>query len=394
MINNLPEFHKDQTFESLVSTIAISNGISLGKLLTDYLFSSPHINYKNQSFKGLNDFYETVGKYKYSSMKDLFYQHSTLAIYFTFLSKEQQNSILKSLFENRVHGVMKQVDGGGAGSKVFHNNEYYCPECVLEEIKNYGYAYTHRTNQLASVYFCPIHECQLGYIDNEKLSKKTFPGLLLNGQKLKFTSISTISNTNQQNQKLIDISKWVYFLYQRQSKENFLPYLSQIILSFLSNKSFPGDVSYEFEKYQKIIKHCFSNSYLHQLDLKLDERIDPIGWPFLYLYGFSNYKDLNTKLLFVTALFKNPNEFDLFSNIVNIKKSQPDGKFCKKSRFNLQLTPEILDLLINEPNLDKIEDKLSLPYGHLEDYFYESPILEQRRKIQLSNNISIRKDAA
>lgn len=49
-------------------------------------------------------------------------------------------------------------------------NPLYCPVCCLEDLKQNGEMYWHRTHQIPSILICPIHDCYLQAAQREDLS--------------------------------------------------------------------------------------------------------------------------------------------------------------------------------------------------------------------------------
>ncbi|OXS75822.1 TnsD family Tn7-like transposition protein [Domibacillus enclensis] len=93
------------------------------------------------------------------SMENLLGNHTIYSFYALFLSCEKRQQILKDV----------QKDGKGlyarlgmlAGSICRKDGLYYCPQCAVNDIDQYGEPYIHREHQLQGIDVCPHHQLLL-----------------------------------------------------------------------------------------------------------------------------------------------------------------------------------------------------------------------------------------
>lgn len=87
---------------------------------------------------------------------ELLENHTSLGYYKPFLSENKYELVKQALLAGDVEFVQKWL--GITSNRVKEGDRlYYCPECINEDLNNYGVTYWHRKHQLYGMITCPTH---------------------------------------------------------------------------------------------------------------------------------------------------------------------------------------------------------------------------------------------
>ena len=91
---------------------------------------------------------------------ELLDNHTCLNYFKPYLGQSKYELVKQALLTGDVEFVQKWL--GITSNRVKESGSlYYCPECVNDDLEQYGVAYWHRTHQLHGLITCPAHAQQL-----------------------------------------------------------------------------------------------------------------------------------------------------------------------------------------------------------------------------------------
>ncbi|MFC3200547.1 TnsD family Tn7-like transposition protein [Alteromonas oceani] len=91
---------------------------------------------------------------------ELLDNHTCLNYFKPFLGQNKYEPVKQALIDGNVEFVQKWL--GITSNRVNEGScLYYCPECVNDDLEQYGVAYWHRKHQLYALVTCPVHAKEL-----------------------------------------------------------------------------------------------------------------------------------------------------------------------------------------------------------------------------------------
>ncbi|MDD2299203.1 MAG: TnsD family transposase [Fermentimonas sp.] len=96
--------------------------------------------------------------------ENLINKHTLFPLYKPFLPQERANTIFNQMIFEKGNGVYAAI-GMAAGSICARDTLVYCPQCVKDDMKNYGESYFRRSHNTQGVFVCFKHGCLLKEYD-------------------------------------------------------------------------------------------------------------------------------------------------------------------------------------------------------------------------------------
>lgn len=114
------------------------------------------------------------------------YRHTIFPFYSSFISKSKQLKVI-NLMKFEGNSLIYNILGISTSQINTRVGYMYCPECIKDNIKNFGEAYFYRVHQLQGVLVCPEHGCLLEEYNSGIESKCKF--IRLNISKVNFKQL-------------------------------------------------------------------------------------------------------------------------------------------------------------------------------------------------------------
>ena len=172
MIAFFPEIYPDELLYSQIARYHAHSGYSnLVFTMTD-IYKNANLTLPSVEF--VNQYTPDAMQWitKNGAWESIVEHHTMYPAYIRFLPKLR-----------RIEAINGVINGNGNWKKlmclpVLNEKKHlrYCPECAIEDRKNYGETYWHRIHQISRIRVCPRHQCFLEYSDI-LISSKTAPGL-------------------------------------------------------------------------------------------------------------------------------------------------------------------------------------------------------------------------
>ena len=107
------------------------------------------------------------------STDEFIWNHTLFPFYSAFLPPARSDEILQSMKSSGGSSIPFRV-GLIASDIAKETRLKFCPQCVIEDDRQYGESYWHRMHQLPAVYRCPIHQTELYYDQHPRHNRHEF----------------------------------------------------------------------------------------------------------------------------------------------------------------------------------------------------------------------------
>ncbi|GAB4525467.1 MAG: TnsD family Tn7-like transposition protein [Pleurocapsa sp.] len=160
MLGFFPTLYRGELLYSAIARYQIRSGNLSPKANIEELFNSRTITATADLPCGLDNLVQNLPPYSSVTADSLINNHTLYPFYAPFLPPKRAK---------RVKEFMKSSKGGnihttaGVMASAIFTPQYFrfCPECLKEDLNNYGETYWHRLHQIQGVIFCPIHKVAL-----------------------------------------------------------------------------------------------------------------------------------------------------------------------------------------------------------------------------------------
>lgn len=157
MITSFPALYPDELLYSLFARYYAQSGHIA------YVFAAEEL-FENRATKPDIEFMDRLTEEarqlvtRSCSLAAIVEKHTMFPYYGRFLQRDRRQQALSLLLQTdeRYHNLLYQL-------KSKHVSRYlrYCPICAMEDRKQYGETYWHRSHQLQGINICPVHRCFL-----------------------------------------------------------------------------------------------------------------------------------------------------------------------------------------------------------------------------------------
>lgn len=152
-----PEPYEDEILYSTIARYHYYVGNNNTKYTIRELFGTEAIIPTIELTSNLKKFCKYIGNSIYN-LDYFINKHTNLPFYAPFLKLDNRVNIREMMINSDGKGIYAKI-GITAGGICTKRGLYYCPQCVIEDVKNVGEAYFHRIHQVPGVLVCPTHSC-------------------------------------------------------------------------------------------------------------------------------------------------------------------------------------------------------------------------------------------
>ncbi|KAB7634865.1 hypothetical protein EH195_18915 [Bacillus pacificus] len=162
--------------------------------------------------------------------ENLLEKHTLSPFYSPFLPANRAQQLKEMMIADNGQSI-HMMTGIIAGAICTKHSLYYCSNCFIEDLKQYGEPYFHRIHQAPGVFVCPKHNAWLQpFKEKDSFNKHEFIALpLILNDPLKYEEINISKNTRN---LLFQIAKDIEFLLEHgiggNLYESKMMYLSQL----------------------------------------------------------------------------------------------------------------------------------------------------------------------
>lgn len=155
-----PNPHKDEFLYSVLARYCVQSGNLSSIRNFDDIFGSRNI-LASVELPGNLDIIISNLPFNSKYTSDYFIYNNTLFPYIASFLPEARAREVKGLMKDGQASLIYNKSGYISGSINQNRNFRFCPECMREDLKNYGEMYWHRIHQITEVYVCSKHKLAL-----------------------------------------------------------------------------------------------------------------------------------------------------------------------------------------------------------------------------------------
>lgn len=161
MLSFFPNPYPDELFYSIVTRYHIRSGNkSFKQTLIDLLEYYPSQLYSLLLPNNLNHLIKRVPSTSTLNFERLIWEHTLYPFYRIFLISSEAWSLSKCM-KGKLSEPIYKVAKISQHSELNQTPLKFCPNCVRQDIGNFGEAYWHRMHQVPGVFICLPHNCLL-----------------------------------------------------------------------------------------------------------------------------------------------------------------------------------------------------------------------------------------
>lgn len=212
MVTFFVEPYEDELLYSIIGRYHFYSGNSSTKETLYELFGTKSIIPTIEVTGRIEYLCNVLENKDYNEPEDFINKHTILPFYNPFLPTKRREYIENTMKSRNANGLYAQL-GIMAGSICKKYGLYYCPACVINDMKEVGEPYFHRLHQLQGVIVCPEHLCMLKRysVTRNDISR-------INYIRLNYENVD-LEIVNEKNSQLIDIAQSVKYLFEHDLKE-------------------------------------------------------------------------------------------------------------------------------------------------------------------------------
>ncbi len=156
MISFFPKPYPDEILYSLLARYHIRSGNTSPKITLQELFNCRTTVATVDLPSNLSSLIYKISFISNYQVEDLIYKHTLYPFYSVFLPPERTSQVIESMKRDQGGDIHRRA-GIMASSITMPRYFRFCPNCLEEDLNNYGEAYWHRLHQSPGVLVCPTH---------------------------------------------------------------------------------------------------------------------------------------------------------------------------------------------------------------------------------------------
>lgn len=152
-----PTPYKDELLYSILARYCIQSGNSNAIQNFDDMFGTRNIIASIELSGKLSALIANMPLNTLYTSDYFIFKHTLFPFLASFVPEERAKDVMKNMKNGDVANAYNML--GLTASSISYNKYFrFCPECMKEDIKNYGEAYWHRLHQITGVFICPKHK--------------------------------------------------------------------------------------------------------------------------------------------------------------------------------------------------------------------------------------------
>ncbi len=269
MLSFFPLPYPDELFYSLLARYQIRSGDTSPKRIQQELFSSSTVIAVADLPSHLNALVTNVPPNFGWTAEHFIHNHTLFPYYQPFLSRDRAHRIQVSMKGNNGGNIHTRA-GIMASSVKMPQFFRFCPDCIQDDLSQYGESYWHRLHQIPGVLFCPTHTQPLqdSLIRVNGMNRhEYFPA---NSENCPISPVSA-SYSATTVEKLVGIAQKAAWLLEQNLSSRDLQWFCQKYLTLLIEKEL---ATASGRAYQKKLHDAFLLHYGQKVLEVLDSSID------------------------------------------------------------------------------------------------------------------------
>lgn len=196
MITFFPTPYPDELLYSVIARYHIRSGNNNAKATLRDLFNSTTVTAVVELPSNINTLISNLPVGTSFKAEELIYNHTMFPYFTAFITEDRARRIYDYMLSDNGSKIYSEL---GLSNSYIKLNTYlrFCPECVEEDLKQYGETYWHRIHQVAGLNFCIKHK--------KLLYSSTAAIRLKNRQEYVNAMMEICMNRNNKNFKTIEM---------------------------------------------------------------------------------------------------------------------------------------------------------------------------------------------
>lgn len=258
MMTFFPTPYKDEVLYSTLARYHLRSGNTSYKATMKDLYGDYDVTAVMDLPANINRLIENmpIGN-KYTS-QDIIYNHTLYPLYASFLPLERAEKVFNSMVKSNGGDIYSRA-GLMASSITMNRYFMFCPECMKDDLENYGEYYWHRIHQVPCITLCPKHKC---FLCESEVGIRGF-----NKFEYKIPTINKCVNMNRninisdkEIEKLIAFGENIQLLLENKNKFTHKP-TEWFKLQYINHLKRKGLANINGNIYMKEFLKCFVDYY-------------------------------------------------------------------------------------------------------------------------------------
>jgi Tn7-like transposition protein D/TniQ protein len=273
MIGVFPDPYPGEIFYSVCARLCERAGYSKHRIAMQDIFGSETVIASVTLPSHLDDLVGRLPSGNAYTSDYLITEHTLLPLYSPFLPPERLNRLRQDISGR--NGPSLHMRSGIMASRVpLPEWLRFCPQCVIEDKKQWGECYWHRVHQASGVEICPLHKMYLCDSNVRARNNKTRHEFVSAERAVQVTEQPRPSSQSPYYQNLLHIARDVYWLLCQHNLSQDLTLLHhryRKLLSEIDLATYRGrvDISMFLQKF----RNYYPSQLLQLLHCELEEHI-------------------------------------------------------------------------------------------------------------------------
>jgi hypothetical protein len=160
MVSFFPKPYPDEILYSVIARYHIRNGNTSPKVTLTELFNSPSTVATADLPSNLNSLSQNLQPFSNYTVEELIERYTLYPFYSVFLPPMRATQVKESM-KAQWGGDIHTRAGIMASSVTMPRYFRFCPNCLEEDLQQYGEAYWHRLHQTPGALVCLVHAVML-----------------------------------------------------------------------------------------------------------------------------------------------------------------------------------------------------------------------------------------
>lgn len=160
LLRYFPDIYPDELLYSVLSRYSLKTGTKEFKAAIRDIFEIQNVVSSWEFPSHIDRLIGNMDDICLHSSDEIIFNNTMIPLYYPFLDKEKQSYAINKMKGDNGKGVYMKIGAMASNIKALDNLKY-CQDCVLEDTKEYGVAYWHRSHNIQGVSICHRHETKL-----------------------------------------------------------------------------------------------------------------------------------------------------------------------------------------------------------------------------------------
>lgn len=381
VLPNLPQVQADQVLASIIANMGLHNGYHVGRDSSKRILGSPAIKVDRTFHAGVQHAYDVLGHAGYETFEQFADNHCFLRLFKPFLPEAIYAQSMDKLRTDEITGLGQKLDSTDV---TVHRDGYrFCHQCIKASLAKFGYAFAHRTDQVAAVDFCSEHGTVLSVVRNNHSDASTISqGLILGSIDSNWRDLLVPITPLCESELWRGFGKWVFAVMSG----NFPLAPLEVRVAALQQRimEIPREIGEPLSPAARLERHLirtFSTRTFDGICLPILTGITG-HWPAFLVHGTAYTEHPIANLLVIASLFSSPAEYaERIDCVQPLSLTNKPNQRCGDTRpTRVPFDMSIIRAFYRETSIPEIARCIARDHSTVETLLQLHPQLPARRK--------------